>query len=87
MIYTIYIMLIYHLFYIISLREKICYYYCIQNLNFLDIMEVELDHKEREKKLKEKLKNYTMDELLDLVILGLKQDMIDKKTDEQEKAC
>lgn len=56
-------------------------------MNFLDIMEVELDHKEREKKLKEKLKNYTMDELLDLVILGLKQDMIDKKNDEQEKAC
>lgn len=50
-------------------------------------MEVELDHNEREKKLKEKLKNYTMDELLDLVILGLKQDMIDKENDKQEKAC
>lgn len=46
-----------------------------------------MDHKERENKLKEKLKNYTMDELFDLVILGLKQDMIDKKIDEQEKAC
>lgn len=46
-----------------------------------------MDHNEREKKLKEKLKNYTMDELLDLVILGLKQDMIDKENDKQEKAC
>lgn len=86
-IYILYINITLYLFYIILLKEKICYYYCIQNLNFLDIMEVELDHKEREKKLKEKLKNYTMDELLDLVILGLKQDMIDKKNDEQEKAC
>ena len=86
-IYILYINITLYLFYIILLKEKICYYYCIQNLSFLDIMEVELDHKEREKKLKEKLKNYTMDELLDLVILGLKQDMIDKKIDEQEKAC
>lgn len=87
LIYILYTNITLYLFYIILLKEKICYYYCIQNLDFLDIMEVELDHKERKKKLKEKLKNYTMDELLDLVILGLKQDMIDKKNDEQEKAC
>lgn len=50
-------------------------------------MEAKLDYKEKEKKLKEKLKNYTIDELLDLVILGLKQDIIDKNIDEQEKVC
>lgn len=50
-------------------------------------MEVELNHKEREEKLKEKLKGYTMDELLDLVILGLKQESIEKRMEEQDKAC
>ncbi|MDX8336142.1 hypothetical protein [Candidatus Cetobacterium colombiensis] len=46
-----------------------------------------MDQKNREEKLKEKLKGYTMDELLDLVILGLKQETIERKNDEQDKAC
>lgn len=54
---------------------------------FIYLMEVELNHKEREEKLKEKLKGYTMDELLDLVILGLKQESIEKRMEEQDKAC
>lgn len=54
---------------------------------FRILMEVELNHREREEKLKEKLKDYTMDQLLDLVILGLKQETIDKKIEEQDKAC
>lgn len=54
---------------------------------FIYLMEVELNHKEREEKLKEKLKGYTMDELLDLVIVGLKQESIEKRMEEQDKAC
>lgn len=54
---------------------------------FRILMEVELNHREREEKLKEKLKDYTMDQLLDLVILGLKQETIDKKIEEQDRAC
>ena len=43
--------------------------------------------KEREEKLKEKLKGYTMDELLDLVILGLKQETLEDEMNEQGEAC